>query len=434
MAAHPVPVTLLPGAERRGPTGVGIALLALASLIGVAGGIEVGVVIGARVKYAQDAARSHFRTADSVTVATLDANAGAAVPGSSRLVLMGPKTVLDDRATAGLPPGGEVELRLSDLPASTTAVVLNLSLVNATGPGAVTVASAAGSATVLRIPKAKSMTSTTAVVPVGPDGAVRVGTEGGGQLLVNLVGAFELADSATAGRVIPVAPTRVLRLVPKTDGKNAVINVAGIEALRAAGSVSAVLLKVAGDVGPNGGFVAVNGGGDAATQVTYWSATAGADRTRGGFMVVPIANGTINLHYEAGNVLTADVVGYVTDGTAASSTEGLVVPVGGGSQRTVRIAAGDHADVSIMPSTGAEGVPPDRVTAAIVAIGATGDAVGAITVHAPDAPPGDPLMTAPQAATRVGATVVRTPGATVRVESAGGASVSVVVQALILGR
>src|SRR5689334_5986345 len=132
MAAHPVPVTLLPGAERRGPTGVGIALLALASLIGVAGGIEVGVVVGARVRYGQDAARSHFRTADSVTVATLDANAGAAVPGSSRLVLMGPKTVLDNRATAGLPPGGEVELRLSDLPASTTAVVLNLSLVNAT--------------------------------------------------------------------------------------------------------------------------------------------------------------------------------------------------------------------------------------------------------------------------------------------------------------
>jgi len=306
-------------------------------------------------------------------------------------------------------------------------------MVDASGPGAVTVASTAGQATVLRVPRAKSMMSTTAVLAIGPDGTARVSTEGGGQVLVSLVGAFELAGSATSGRVVPLPPTPVLRLVPKTDGKNAVIGLAKIDALRAVGSVSAVLLKVAADVGPNGGYVAIGGAGDVSKQLVFWSATTGTDRTRGGLVIAPVTDGSVYLHYEAGKVLTADLVGYVTDATAPSSAEGLVVPVGGGTPRTVRIAAGDHADVDVVPASGAEGVPPDRVAAALVTLAATGDAVGAVTVHAPDAPPGDPLMIAPAGAARSGATMVRTTAGTVRVECAAGASISLVVQALILG-
>jgi hypothetical protein len=409
------------------PTGAGVGLIVLASLVGTTVGVAGGVVVGAKV-YGGDRESAQFNT----PATAVEAKAGPdPVPGSSRLVPIGPVTVLDSRSTTAVRPGGDVNLRLPELPPSTSAVALNVSVIDAAGPGAVTISSTAGRVTVLRAPKAKVMTSATAVVAIGADNALRVNSEGGGHLLVNLVGAFELANSSTSGRVVALPPVRVLRLVPETDGKDAVIDLEKSEGLRGIGTVSAVLLRVAADVGPNGGFVVVGG---TSKQVVFWAATAGADRTRAGWMIVPVAEGTINLHYEAGNVLTADVVGYVTDGTAPNATEGLVVPVGGATARTLAIGPGGQADVELLPAAGAEGVPADRVAAALLTVAATGDEAGAITVHAPDTPAGEPLLTAPRGATRQATAVVRTNAGTVRIQSAAGASINLAVQALVLSR
>src|SRR6185369_8953144 len=123
-----------------------------------------------------------------------------------------------------------------------------------------------------RGPAAKAQLTATVVVPVSGNEGLTVGTEGGGQLTVNLLGAFEPAPSATAGRIVPIDSAPVLQLVPATDGHDADIDPNQVPAIRAAGSVSAVLLAVAADVGPNGGLVSTGPSADRQTQATYWSA------------------------------------------------------------------------------------------------------------------------------------------------------------------
>jgi hypothetical protein len=123
-------------------------------------------------------------------------------------------------------------------------------------------------------------------VPAGPNAGLQVRTEGGGHLLVQLLGAFEPAQDATAGRIVLVPATRVLDLVTARDGTDATIDLTTVPALAEPGQVAAVLLQVAADVGRRGGSVTVDGVPGGVRQTVFWSPTSGADRTRTGFLVV----------------------------------------------------------------------------------------------------------------------------------------------------
>jgi len=139
----------------------------------------------------------------------------------------------------------------------------------------------------------------------------------------------------------------------------------------------------------------------------------------------------VHIHYEAGNVLTADLVGYVTDDTAPASDAGLVVvpsPPAAGTE--IRVGAGQEEQATLL----AGGVPADRLAGALVGITATGNALGAITVHAPDvAAPANPTMIAAAGGARQSVTLVATAKGAVRVGSAAGASVGLAPLAVILG-
>jgi hypothetical protein len=192
-----------------------IGAIALAVILASAGTLMVArLVVGGGPHWTTPAT-----TLDAHAVGSASGTAGA-VPGSSRLALLGPVSILDNRATDALAAGALVTLPV--LPPRSNAALLEVSMVDATGPGAVTLESSAGKVTALRLPAAKAQMSTVVVVVVGADGVLKLRTEGGGRLVVNLIGVFEPSASSTSGRIVAVPLTRALLLTPKSDGKNAV--------------------------------------------------------------------------------------------------------------------------------------------------------------------------------------------------------------------
>jgi hypothetical protein len=428
--SNSVQVTVADTERRPMPRTLRLAVVALTAVLAAATVLAMVRLVDGRAG-AESGPRPAALDARSVTPPATPIQ--ATVPGSTRLALLGPLVLLDSQGTGGMEPGAEATVPLPVLPPDSTAVLLEVSLLAATGPGAVTVGSATAEIPVLRLPAAGTSLTATVVVPVGRDADLRVRTEGGGHLLVNLVGAFEPVETATSGRLVPVPATEVLHLVPDTDGKEATIDLAGVPVLPEDGSVSAVLLHIAADVGGNGGYVAVGGSGELDQQF-YWTPTSGDDRTRVGLLVVPLAGGSVDLRYQAGSELTASLVGYVTDGTAPSAVAGLVVPVPPEAVEPVRVPAGEPVDVAVIPPGGIGQVPADRVAAALLGITATGDAAGGVSVHTPgSAAPAAPTLAAAAGGPRATLTLVETVDGEVRVAAEVGASVSLAPQALVLG-
>jgi hypothetical protein len=403
--------------------GIRIAAITAAALLASAGVLfGTRFLLGAGNAAAGAATPSAELDARSVLPAT-----PKPVSGAGRLVLVGPKVVLDTRRDARPAAGAELAVPLTALPAGASAVLVEVSVVDAGGPGAVTLRTSAGEIAAVRAGRAGAQTSATLLAPLGADGALRVRTEGGGHLVVNLVGAIEPVATATAGRIVPLAATEVVRLVPKSDGKNASFRPADVPPLRAA-DVAAVLLHISADVGGNGGYVEVGGGAGKLDQKVYWSATSGTDRLRTGFLVVPVTGGPINVHYEAGTRLTAALVGYVTGDRAPDQAAGLVLAAPAGGAEPVTVAADRDADASVVGA-----MPADRVAAALMTITVTGKAAGAVRVYQPDdALPVEPTLTAGPGAARSTVTLVEAVAGQVRVRSTAEVSVTAVPQAFIL--
>lgn len=355
------------------------------------------------------------------------------VAESTRLLTGEPRVLLDSRARGALPAGTELTVPLPGLSTGAAAVLAEVSILAAGGPGEVTVGSGERRTTVLRVAKARAQQSATVVAYPDPEGGLRVGVTGGGHLLVRLIGTFEPAERSGAGRIVPVPATRVVRLVPRTDGKRTRVTLSDVPELADAGPISAVLLQVSADVGPRGGYVAAGPAADRLNQTVYWSATSGRDRTRTGLMVVPVTGDSVHLRYHAGTELRVDLVGYVTGAGAPESVAGLAVPVVPQAAEPVRVAGGSAVDVSLSDATTASGVPADRVAAALVTLEVVGDGVGEVRVGASGADaPARPTLTAPNGVARVASTLVRADDAAVRVDSAVDASVTVTPTVLVL--
>ena len=426
---QPDPATTRPSTTRPSTSGLGrptlrIGAIALAVILASAGTLVVArLVVGGGPHWTTPAT-----TLDAHAVGSASGTADV-VPGSSRLALLGPLSILDNRATDALAAGALVTLPV--LPPRSNAALLEVSMVDATGPGAVTLESSAGQVTALRLPKAKAQMSTVVVVVVGADGVLKLRTEGGGRLVVNLIGVFEPSASSTSGRIVAVPPTRALLLTPKSDGKNAVIDLATVDALRQARTFSAVVVHITADVGPDGGFVALGPSADNLNQVVYWTATAGDDRIRDGLLILPVAGGSVHLHYEAGTQLAADVIGYVTDGAAPSATVGLMVAVPPTAAEPVTVAAGRPTDITL---GGLGDVPASRVDGVLLTATATGDTPGAVTVYPPGTqkPPAATLHAA-NGAPRPTPTLVTAVNGAVTVASEVPAAVTLTAQVLILG-
>jgi hypothetical protein len=217
------------------------------------------------------------------------------------------------------------------MPASNvSAVVLNVTATEATAAGFVTVwpEGAQPLASSLNVDEVGQTRPNLVTVPVGSDGAVRLFTQSGAHLLADVVGYYQPAATARAGRLQTVAPARLLdtRSGSKPGaGATVSLAVAGQGGVPSSG-VAAIVLNVTATDATAPGYVTVwPEGSQPATSNLNVDA---AGQTVANQVIVPLgSDGAVRLFTQSGAHLLADVTGWYTTSRAADATQGLFVPV-----------------------------------------------------------------------------------------------------------
>jgi uncharacterized protein (DUF1501 family) len=266
----------------------------------------------------------------------------------SAFVPVTPARVLDTRAGAMIgyegdkpAPGAVVTVPLSgvaDIPAAgATAVVLNLTAAEADGYGYVTVwpGGPQPEASNLNLERSGQTRPNLVSATLGGDGATRLYTYGGTHLLADVFGYFQPAESASAGRLVPLPPTRLLdtraggAIGYQGDkpgaGATVTLPIAGTGGVPAGGA-AAVVLNVTATEAEGFGYVTVYPDGEMPVASNLNVQHAG--QTIANQVIVRLgADGAIRLFTHGAAHLLADVVGWFTDATAPEASDGLFVPV-----------------------------------------------------------------------------------------------------------
>jgi len=276
------------------------------------------------------------------------ASAPAPTPGAY-VALTTPERILDTRAASAVGPaalrgphraGAVLDLLVLDgttLPTTgVAAVAVNITSADPAATGYVqaypTLVGATGSTSTVNVVAGPGARPNFALVPVGDAGRISLYLQAGGDVVVDLVGyVTEGLATSRAGRVIALAtPERWLdtgadRLAVRTT---TVVARPASSAVPSAG-VAALVVNVTGADVDRRGNLKVLPRGVAPSSVTTSTVNMAPGGAAANQAIVRVGTGgaiTITTSVDARVVV--DVVGYVTDSTAADSTRGLYVPVG----------------------------------------------------------------------------------------------------------
>ncbi len=264
-----------------------------------------------------------------------------------------PQRVLDTRPGAQLnyrgskpAKGARIELSVvggaAGVPANASAIVLNVTAVEATAPGYVQVfptgRSTPGASSNLNIERAGQTIPNAVIVPVGDGGKVTLFTEAGTHLLADIAGYFApVSGAVAAGRYVAIDPHRVLDTRaavqlgyhgPKPPAGTRVTFDVAAPGAPPAFPVAAVALNLTATDATAPGFVQIAPAGKLTPGSTSSLNLERAGQTIANLVIVPVsADGTVELYTQGGTNLLADVVGYFTNADAVASRAGLFVPV-----------------------------------------------------------------------------------------------------------
>jgi peptidoglycan hydrolase-like protein with peptidoglycan-binding domain len=261
--------------------------------------------------------------------------AAAAPTGASAYTPVTPTRVLDTRIGLGgarAAANGTIVVPLAGrgpVPADASAVVLNLTATGTTGPGYVTAypdGAPRPVASNLNPERAGQTLANLVTVPVGADGAVALFTSTPTDLVVDVLGAYRPASSASAGRFVAVDPTRLLDTRAGAGafapGEQRRIALAGIPADAVAAVVN---LTVTGVEAQPGFWTAWAAGAPRPGTSNVNVSTPG--QTVPNQAIVPLSPGGFDVYSQSGGHLVVDLFGYLTGPSAPASTDGLFVPV-----------------------------------------------------------------------------------------------------------
>lgn len=240
---------------------------------------------------------------------------------TSRLVAQAAQRVLDTRG-GDLPTPGTA-LTVTTGPTQ-TAVAVSVTVLGTAQAGAVIADGGAGPVTVTEIGGSGASVTNLIVLPI-INGGFTVQSTAGGHLVVDIVGGFEESGETNAGRFVPVDDIQVARLETAVDGQETDL------ALQTAvpADAEAVLVRINADVGADGGRVLLGQADDQYDQMLMWGPAADGNVQRRGLVLLqPSELGNLQLRYDGGSVLTAEVVGYFTGQSASTAAAGLYVPSG----------------------------------------------------------------------------------------------------------
>lgn len=276
----------------------------------------------------------------STFVATVSGPASrveAAGPTSAYVAMPTSLRLLDTRESTPVPAGGTISVGITGAaplpaPGTVTAAVLNVTVVPPAAPGFWTIwpsATPRPEASNINVDELQSLvgnvTPNLVTVPVGADGGVDLYGSGGGNVVVDLLGYYTPASTATAGRFIPLpAPSRVLDtrgIAPFGAGETKTFTIPG-----AAGASAAAINLTSVTVAPGYWQVFANG--------SQQPATSNLNSPPGIFAVVANqaivtldGTGSISIFSQSGGDLIIDLVGTYTDAGAPADTAGLFVPL-----------------------------------------------------------------------------------------------------------
>jgi hypothetical protein len=241
-----------------------------------------------------------------------------------------PQRILDTRTSGILGAASTRTVPVPGLPAEGVAAVLvNVTATEGVGTGFVSVYGGGtwpGTSTLNHDRVGQTVANLT-LVPVASDGSITVYSQPSTHLVIDLVGRFVSAATATDGRFVPVAPARLLDTrsgALRPAGATTTVAIAGQGGVPATG-VGAAVVTITSTESTSPGFIAAYASG------TPWPGTSTLNVDRAGqdipnLAVVPLgSDGSISLFNQPPTHLVVDVVGYVTGTGAASGGSGLLL-------------------------------------------------------------------------------------------------------------
>ncbi len=298
------------------------------------------------------------------------------------LTAVAPTRLLDTRTSgARVAAGGSVEVDVAGGRPGVTAAAVNITVVNPTSPGFVTVFPSE-----IDVPATSNVnveagrtTANLAVSTVGSDGHIVLYTSTAADLVVDLVGVWVAAPlPVSAGRYRATAPTRMLdtrdngaTLAPGSAVRVPVHGSApGTSSPTVPPTASAVAVSITVASAPNAGFWTVWPGGGAMPLASTVNVRAGD--TVANTTIVPVgADGSISVFSQAGGDVVVDIVGWFTGANDGAGSDGLlssfVSPIRVADSRVglgISRLDGETAQIPMAPGSGLVGnvtwVSPDR--------------------------------------------------------------------------
>jgi hypothetical protein len=264
---------------------------------------------------------------------------------TNRFVPLPPQRILDTRSAIGaattspIAPKGDVTLTVAGhggVPTTgATAVVMNVTVTNATGIGYITVYPADVSTmpivSNLNLTQAGQTVANLVTVRLSADGKVKIFTSGGGHVLADVAGYYTTAATATSGRFVPIGPVRFFDSRGRNDfpmkaGETATLAALGATPLPTSG-ISALILNVTLTDSLGDGFLTVWPSGLTQPDVSNLN-VIGVRQNVANQVIVPVGtDGKVSFFASRGGGLIIDLAGYFTDSTAPESGTGLFTPV-----------------------------------------------------------------------------------------------------------
>jgi LPXTG-site transpeptidase (sortase) family protein len=266
-----------------------------------------------------------------VAVATGQSVNAAPAIVTARFVPQVPSRLFDSRVTGKRVQQGKTMVFTldSERAAGATAVVVNLTAVHPDGPGFLTAFPAdreRPQSSNLNVSLADQTVANLATVPVDSAGRFAVYTSGTTDLVVDLFGVYQATSSATAGRLVVLAPTRAFdsRTLRTPLAPNEIRRVDLTSVVPS--SASSVVLNLTVTTTPSPGFFTAWAAGTAQPNTSNLNIATAGD-TVANQVIVPIRDGAINVFSQSGGDVIVDVNGYYTGEDAPESSDGLFVAV-----------------------------------------------------------------------------------------------------------
>lgn len=166
------------------------------------------------------------------------------------------------------------------------------------------------------------------IVPLGAGDMISVYTVAGADVVIDVQGVFERATSSTAGRFVPIVPSRAVdtRTTPGPGipaGESLVVDLTGQIPADASAAVLNVAVTNTLGVGYNTVWPDQTPRPDPAANVNF----PGVDYQVSNSVITGVVDGKIQVFSFGGNEVIVDVVGYMTGPSAPVDDAGLYVPL-----------------------------------------------------------------------------------------------------------